>query len=370
MHSRVILAIARKDALDALINKTTLVVLLAPLLVAVMFAVFTQLFGTRTNDILVYNSGDSGVIQVVSEAFSNPKIVSAASAGDVAAAFGADGTHKSSNYTAGLVVPPDFESSIRASGHPQLTLFTNGDDVSTQQRQLLIQALSDYSRGVATPQVPASISTVTINPPSPSPVADLSTFYAAAALLMSFAVGTSLMPGLLVEEKEKKTLRMLIVSSASWGDIIAGKLLVGLGYQLILAAVALAVTKGYFGQVSLVLLFALLGSCFSLILGLLLGSLFKTTSAAGAAGLFAFIYIIPVFFTGVFGNLFSNNAASQIMRFVPTFYVAEGITSAMQNRTVAGDLALDIVVTVGCTVALFIAAVWALRRQATVAATI
>lgn len=370
MHSRVILAIARKDALDTLINKTTLVVLLAPLVVAVMFAFFSHLFGARTDNILVYNPSGSGVVHVVSAAFSDSKIVPAAAASDVAAAFGSDGTHKSSTYAVGLIVPPDFESSMRASGHPQLTLFTNGDDVSTQQRQLLTQAISEYSRAVATPQAPASISAVTINPPGPSPVADLGTFYAAAALLMSFAVGTSLMPGLLVEEKEKKTLRMLIVSSASWGDIIAGKLLVGLGYQLILAAVVLAVTMGYIGQAPLVLLFGFLGSCFSLILGLFLGSLLKTTSAAGAAGFVSFIYIIPLFFTGVFDNLFSNNTASQIMRFVPTFYVADGITSAMQNHTVAGGLALDIAVTVGCTAALFIAAMWSLRRQAAVAVTI
>jgi ABC-2 type transport system permease protein len=370
VHSRVILAIARKDALDALINRTTLTVLLAPILIAVLFVILTQVFGTRTDDILVYNPGGSGVVQVVSGAFANTKVVTAASADDVAAAFGSDGSHKSSTYTAGLVVPADFEASLRASGHPQVTLFTNGDDVSAQQRQLLIQALSDYSRAVAAPQAPASINTVTINPPSTSPVADLGPFYAAVALLTSFMVGTLLMPGLLVEEKEKKTLRMLMVSSASWGDIIAGKLLIGLGYQLILAAVALAVTKGYVGQVPLVLLFALLGSCFSLILGLLLGSLLKTTSAAGAGGLFSFMYIIPIFFTGVLGNLFSNNAASQVIRFVPTFYLADGIVNAMQNRTASGALALDIAVIVGCIIALFIAAVWALRRQAAVTAAI
>jgi ABC-2 type transport system permease protein len=370
VHRRVILAIARKDALDALINKTTLVILLAPIVIAVMFVFFTQLFGATTSDILVYNPGGSGVVQVVKGAFSNPKIILAASASDVAAAFGADGTHKSSTYTAGLVVPLDFEASVRAGRYPEITLFTNGDDVSTQQRQLLTQALSDYSRTIVAPQVPASITTVTTNPSNPSPVADLSTFYAAAALLTSFMVGVSLMPGLLVEEKEKKTLRMLMVSPASWADIVAGKLLVGLGYQLVLAAVALAVTKGYVGQVPLVLVFVFLGSCFSLVLGLLLGSLLKTTSAAGAAGFFAIIYIIPVFFTGVFGNLFSNNAASQVMRFVPTFYLADGITSAMQHRTAAGMLTLDVAVVVGCTVALFFAAVWTLRRQAAVAATI
>jgi len=139
-------------------------------------------------------------------------------------------------------------------------------------------------------------------------VTDIGQFYAMGALLSSFLVGTSLMPGLLIEEKEKKTLRMLMVSSASWGDIIAGKLIVGVGYQLVLAAVVLAVTHGYVGQVPLVLLFALLGSSLSLVLGLLFGSLLKTTSTAGAAsGFMSFFYVVPIFFTGAFGSGLANN---------------------------------------------------------------
>jgi ABC-2 type transport system permease protein len=367
MHRRAILAIARKDALDALINKSTLMILLSPILLAVLFAFLTQLFNAKTNDLLVYNPGASGVVEVVSNAFANSRIVPAASAADVTAAFGPDGTHKSSTYTAGLVIPADFEASLRSGGRSQIALYTNGDDVTTQQRQLLVQALSDYSRAVAAPVPPAGIVTATINPPNPSPIADVGLYYAMAALLTSFLVGTSLMPGLLIEEKEKKTIRMLMVSSASWGDIIAGKLLVGLGYQLVLAAVALAVTRGFVGQVPVVLLFALIGSCFSLVLGLLFGSFLKTTSSAGAvAGMMSFVYIVPTFFTGVFGALFSANAVGQIVRLLPTYYLADGIINAMQNRTTPSGVTLDIVVSVGCTVALFAAAVWALRRQATV----
>src|SRR5207248_7141825 len=120
----------------------------------------------------------------------------------------------------GLVVPANFEAQLQAGSHPQLSLYVNGDDVGITQRQLLLSALTDYSRNVANPQPPVSIAMATINPPSNTNFAvDIGKFYVMTALLSSFLVGTALMPGLLVEEKEKKTLRMLMVSPASFTDV-------------------------------------------------------------------------------------------------------------------------------------------------------
>src|SRR6266581_1833405 len=237
MHIRSILAIARKDALDILLNKATLTLLLTPIFLAVLFVVIGALLGSHTTNALVYNPGKSGVEQIISSAFSDIKITYANSPGDV-----------------------------------------EGSQVGNVQSQLLLRALTDYARSVANPQPPASITVATVNPPSPANNAlqDIGQVYSTAILLSSFLVGTSLVPGLLAEEKEKKTLRMLMVSPASFSDVVAAKLLVGLVYQLLLAMVALGIKGGYTGEVPLVLLFVLLGSCFSVSLGLLIGSIFQT----------------------------------------------------------------------------------------------
>lgn len=365
MHKRAIFAIARKDTLDALINKSTLIALLTPILLAVLFATITQLIGSKTSNLLVYNPENSAVEQVVSGAFSNVQITRAGSPAEVIAAFGTDGSHKHSDYVAGLVVPADYEASLRAGGHSQLQLFTDGDQVNTHSRDLIVLALTDFSRAVASPAPPVQISVATINPPAASPIANVGQVYAMAALLSSLVVGTALMPGLLIEEKDKKTIRMLMVSSASWGDIIVGKLLVGLGYQLVLAAIVLAITKGYAGQIGLVLLFAILGSCMSLMLGLLFGSIFKTTSAAGAfSGMVSFLYVVPIFFAGSLSVSFGSNALGQIVHLLPTYYLADGVINALQVRSTAATVTLDLAVVAGSILALFVAAVWVLRRQA------
>ena len=372
MHVRNILAIARKDALDILLNKTTLSLLLTPIILAVLFAVVTNLFGSHKTDILVYNPGNSAVVQVVAGAFSNSQITTVNSPADVAAAFGPNGSHKSSTYAVGLVIPTGFDASLRQGSHPQMSLYVNGDDVDIQQRQLLLSAVTDYARTIANPLPPAKITTATINPPAPTNVGqDLSTLYITMSLLVSFLVGTSLLPGLLVEEKERKTLRMLMVSPASFGDVVVGKLLVGLGYQLILSLVVMVIQGGFIGQVPLVLFFLLMGAGFSLSLGLLFGSIFQTSSAVGAvAGMVSIIYIIPGIFVGPLFQAFQGNIAVQLVRILPSYYMADGIYNALTNKTVFSDALLDMIVILGCTVILLGLSVWTLRRQASVVAAI
>ncbi len=372
MHIRTILAIARKDALDVLLNKSTLTLLIMPIILSVLFVVVTDIFGSHKTEILVYNPGNSAVVRVVSGAFSDPQIVSASSPADVASAFGPDGSHKSSPYAVGLVIPANFDAALRQGGHPQMSLYINGDDVNIQQRQLLQSAIMNYSRVVANPSPPTSINMATINPPAPTTIGqDLGTLYITTALLVSFMVSTSLVGSLLVEEKEKKTLRMLMVSPASFGDVVLGKLLVGLGYQLLLSLVVMVIEGGFVGQVPLVLFFVLCGACFSLSLGLLLGSIFQSSSAVGGvAGMVSIIYIIPGIFVGPLLQVSQGNVAVQLIKILPSYYMADGIYSALVNKTVVSNALLDALVILACTVILLLASVWTLRRQASVVAAI
>ena len=374
MHPRLIFAIARKDALDILLNKSTLSILVSPILLALLFLGVGRLLGSKTTDILIYNPGKSGVEQVLKGAYQDTRITYANSPDVVSNAFGPDGTHKSSSYALGLIVPDGFDSSLHAGQHPQLQLFINGDQLSGQQGLLLQSAIANYSRNVANPQPPASISVATINPPKATSTnsLDLSVVYSATILLGSFLVGTSLVPGMLAEEKEKKTLRMLMVTPASFTDVVLGKLLVGLSYQLILTVLVMGIEGGYVGQIPVVLLFALLGSCFSVSLGLFAGSLFQTTSAAGAFSgtVSSIIYIVPIFFVGLFAQILGDNPFTPIIKALPTYYIADGAIKALQGVATWSSIWVDISAVVGSIVLLLAIATWGLRRQAAVAATI
>ena len=366
MHTRSIFAIARKDALDAISNKATLVMLLSPFLLALLFLLIDVLLTNHTTGVLVYNPGKSGIEQIVDHESSGIKVTYVNSPDQVTAAFGPNGSKKDSPYELGLIVPPDFDANLRAGQHPQVTLYINGNNISNEQSQLLLNALNNYTRGVVNPQPPATIAQTTINPPSPTtnPFQVIGQVYAVAVLLGSLVIGSGLVPHLMVEEKEKKTLRMLMASPASFADVIVAKALVGLFYQFLLALLAVAIMGGFGGQIPQLLLFILLGSLFSVSTGLLIGSLVNSCGAVQAfCGVMSFLYILPLFFVGTFAQLLGNSAFNQAIKILPTYYIADGAANAVTSASTLSATMVDASITVGFILALALLSLYELRRQ-------
>lgn len=367
MHIRSMLSIARKDALDIVLNRGTLMILLTPIITGVVFLFVGYFFGNPPVKILVYDPGNSGVAQAVGADFLNPQVVKADSAHTVSAAFGPNGTKKTVNYFMGLIVPADFASSLHEGQHPRVQVFFDENKVGKPQQKAALSLIDNYANSLINPQ-PVQIVQATINPSTAADIVNLQQFYLTAALVVSLGVGISLVPSMLIEEKEKKTIRMLMVSPASFLDIVIGKLLVGLFYQCVVTLFVLTIMGGFIGNVPLVLFFVLLGATFTQTLGLLVGSWFKTSSALGTFGSIAgTLFIIPVFFSGQIGQLISDNTLIQIIKLVPTFFLADGFYHLF-NDQLTGDAVRDIVVIAALTVILTIAAVISLRRQMSVTA--
>ena len=373
MHIRSIFAIARKDALDAVLNKATMVMLLTPFFMALLFLLIGILLSNHSTNVLVYNPGKSGIEQIVDHESSDIKVTYVNSPDQVTAAFGPNGSKKDSSYALGLIVPPNFDADLRAGQHPQVTLYINGNNISNEQSQLLLNALNNYTHGVINPQSPATIMQTTINPPSPT--TNLSLFigqaYAVAVLLGSLVIGSGLVPHMMVEEKERKTLRMLMASPASFADVITAKVLVGLFYQFLLVLIAVAILGGFGGQIPLLLLFILLGSLLSVATGLLIGSLVNTTGAVHAfCGVMSFLYILPLFFVGPFAQLLGNSVFNQIIRILPTYYIADGAANAITATSTLSVTTVDAIVTTGFILVLTLLSLYELRRQAALVSTL
>ncbi|GHO43681.1 ABC transporter permease [Ktedonospora formicarum] len=374
MNLRSILAIARKDALDIILNKTTLFALLSPIFIALLYALFSNVFGEHSTKMLIYNPGNSRVEQAVTSYFSKVDITRAASAEDVTNAFGTDGSHKDSSYALGLIVPASFESQIAQGQKPKLGLYLNGDQgVVSYDRTALTSIITSYVTAVKDPQ-PLNLTLATINPPQAkeSVQSVLEPMFAVMGLLLSFMTGISLVPTLMVEEKEKKTLRMLMVSPASFSDIVAAKLLVGLGYQLLLSFVVALTLKGFTGDIPLTIVFILLGSCLALTIGLIAGSIFQSGNGVGAfSGVVSMLFLFPGFFSGnFFGNMLHGSLILQVVKILPTYYLGEGLFQSTTDQGWSPTVLLDIGVIVGATLVLFIVSAWLLHRQASVAAAI
>lgn len=370
MHPRIIWAIIRKDLLDIWLNKSTLGGLIFPIILSSLWLFIGNLIGGNKTVLLIYNPGNSTLAQAVVQVLPYSEIVQATSGGEVHAAFGLNGAKVKSAYAVGLILPEDFEDSLEAGNPPLISLYLNGSMVNAQTQALLQIDIINYARAIANPQPPVRIDTIVINPSSTkSPGVILKSVYLPLALLVSLMVGVTFIPLLLLEEKERKTLRMLMVAPVSFTDILVGKLLVVLVFQLTTTSVVMLIMGGFTGAVALVVVYVVLGAVLSLSSGLLFGSLFNSVQSAGTvSGLVAFVYIISGIFVGQLGELMGKSPALQVAKIIPTYYLAEGVVNAIQNRGSLGSNLLDIGVILGCSVIFLAISAWALRRQSTILA--
>ncbi len=368
IHLRSTFAIFRKDTLDILFSVPTLSMLLTPVILSVLFAVLSGLIGRPPVKLLVYNPDGSRISEVVAQSLSASDIVYADFPDEISAAFEPG---KSPAYTLGMVVPPGFDASLEQGEHPRVALYFNENQVNALQRQRVVGVIDDYARSVSN-----TLPTVIITPTTSDPAAllfnlDMNTFYVALALLTSISVGISLVSTLLVEEKERKTLRMLLISPATLTDVVLGKLLVGVAYQLILSVVIMALLHGFVGDLPLVFLFVLLITGFGHALSLLAGSVFQTTGGLGGfLGIVSLLFVLPTVFASPLGAFFGTSLVQGTLRLLPTYYMADGLLNALQNQGTPASVLLDVSVTVVGMFICLIAAIWILHRQTSVTATI
>lgn len=372
MHLRAVLAIARKDALEILLDKSAQFGLALPIVLSLMYAVIVALVNQATRTptrILVYNPGHSGVVQAAAGIFSNAVMSQAGSASQVADTFGPDGAEKNTPYAVGLSVPESFDDDLRAGNRPRLSLFVNGRGLSAATGRALQAAIENYGHRLADPRAPFEIGTVTINPRSaPFFEFDQRKYYTSISILLAMMVGTWLSATLLVQEKEKRTIRLLMVTPASLADVVTAKLLVALAYQLAVTAIVLAIHGGLSGQVGIVVMYVLLGACFSLSLGLLVGVLLETSGTAFAVvNAVGTLYMVAGAFGGPFVPLLGDSPLLVIARVVPTHHLASGVYSAQQNVGAFGSHVPGLLMLLGSSLLLGLLSLWALRRQSAAA---
>jgi len=372
MHSRSIWAIIRKDSLDIVRNKGTLAGLLYPIFMTLIFLLISKLVGNASTNILIYNPDESNVAKVVTGAFQNIKVSQASTAAEVESAFGPNGSKVKSFYAAGMIIPAGFDDSIRAGTAPQMILFVNQAQVGLSIQTLVQSAIQNYGRAIAVPNPTVNLVTTVVNPKAPANAGvELGQVYSSLVLLLSLIIGTTFVPQLLIEEKEKKTLRMLMITPASFEDVLLGKLIVVLIYQIVLTCIAVGIQGGFSGQVGFMLLFIFLGSCFSLSLGLLFGAIFNSIGAASAIeSIVIVIYIVAGIFVGPLGELIGKGPVLIIAKFLPTYYIAEGAYNATQHIGTLSSNLQDIGIILGVTIILFSISAWVLRHQSAVAAII
>ena len=354
MNMRIVAAIARKDVVDAIRNRYLLTALITPLFVALLFRVLLP--GDSPRNLLTVVVHDSGNSTLVAELRNKPeiKVVDAGSADATASEVE---KHKA---IGGLVVPSNFDADVTAGKQPELTIYVNNNKSLFEQaafRRLLDQQVQSLVKHPA----PARLVWIDIDKETSEPGrggVGIGQMLLPLLLIMTLGmIGAMVVPLLLVEEKEKRTLDFLLSSPASLKEIVAGKALTGVAYTVLIAGLLLFLNRQLVGNWLLTSLTILSGLVFVVSIGLVMGSLLNNIMQVNTWA----SSVLIVLLAPTFPSLGLPAAVETAMRLVPTYYLTEALKIALAGSAssrIWGHLAVVLV----SSVIAFAAATWALRR--------
>lgn len=355
MNFGAIAAITRKDVIDAIRNRYLLTALITPLFVALLFRLLLPAVNDKSIlTIVVHDSGNSAM---TAEMRKVPQM----SVVDATSAEAMESEVQKHKAIGGLVVPVNFDSDATAGKQPELKVYVNNKK-SVFEQSAFRRLLNQQVRAVVKQPEPAHLVWIDVDKDTSEQnrrgVALDQMMLPLLLILTLGMVGSMVVPLLLVEEKEKRTLDFLLSSPARLKEIVAGKALTGMAYTLLIAGLLLFLNRQFVGNWLWMALSILLGMVFVVAVGLLLGSLLNNTMQVNTwAGTVLIVLMAPSFPS--FGLPAALDTA---MRFVPTYYLTRALElSLSENPTshVWGHLA----VVLACTLVAFTAAVWALRRR-------
>ena len=355
MSWRVIAAIAQKDLIDAIRNRYLLVALLTPLSVALLLRIMLPGVNTLNNLTIVVHDPDRSTLVSQLRAVPQLKLVDATSA-DTAR----DEVEKIKAAGA-LVVPPSFDADVAAGKQPKLTVYVNNRKNTIQQASFRVLVERQVDALNQRPP-PAEINWINVREETSAPTErgiNLSQMLLPLLLLLTFGMtGAFVVPLLLVEEKEKRTMDFLLTSPAKLTEVIAGKAVTGIVYSVLIAAILLVVNRELIRNWPLTILTIVMGLLLTVAIGLVMGSFFQTTMQVNTwASLALLVLIAPSFpFPGAPAVL---DAA---MHFIPTYYFAEALQLSLSG-TSSPRLWGHLAVVLACIFASFFVMTWALRRE-------
>lgn len=354
MKWHTILTIAQKDILDAIKNLYILFALLLPIAMSLLFNVaFPDMNEQGTLTIAIFDP-DASRLTAALESVPQVELLKASTEQELQEAV--------NKASGGLSIPAGFDAAVETGQEPELTVYLNrrrgGGEIAAVQQVIQAQVWT-----LVNPSMPARLEWINLNgPPGMTEGRDLhlDRFLLSMYLVMTLAMtGAFAVPTLLVEEKEKHTLDVLLLSPAGPVEVTLAKALVGLVYSALISGILLVLNHGWEGSWPITLLALFLGAVFIVELGLLMGSLFRNTHQVNTWASIVMMALIIPSWAGAFGP---ETILSKTMMLIPTYYLSDAIGLALAGEATIQTVWLDLTVLAGAALLVFVAVVWTLKR--------
>jgi ABC-2 type transport system permease protein len=353
-HLRLVWALASKDIADALQPKATLITIIMSLFMVLFYRYLPALT----------SSGDTLNVLLYAEEMESP-LVTTLERSPAFAVYDYDSLERLMHVFPDAT---DVELAVVISD-TAVAQQQAGDPVTIDG--YLMYWVSDGQRAEIKALVEDDLSTqlgqpVTLKLVGHDVYFDAGTFFFAltatfALLFVTMMIGISVVPNLMVEEKQTKTLDALLVSPASPAHLVAGKALAGLFYGLLGSAIVLVVFRYLIIRWDLAILAAVLATLLMVAIGLLLGSYVKVrTQLQLVAWLIILPLLIPVALVALEGLVPSGAIA--VMNWIPTVLIAKIFRLSLTPNATFTHYGAALAVTLITTLALFALLVRAVGR--------
>jgi len=353
---RIIWAIALKDIVDAVKNKTTITIMLGTALLMLSSQALPLLL--QFQDLpktYAYDPGESANIKALAEERSAFRVYRLPSVQDLMNAL-----VEAPDVRLGLVIPDDFDRLVISGEQIELQGFIVHWASQDQLNELVTFFENQFSEqaGVAV-RIQVEGNAVYPQPDS----GGFLIMTSLALVLVIITLGIMVAPFLMIEEKETHTIEALLVSPASYSQVVTGKAIAGLFYCLAAAVVVLLINHSLINHWSIVLLTVICGSLFAVSLGLLIGTLCDNpTNMNMWGGLLIAVLIVPMFLSTTVGPNFPP-VIQAMLPWLPSVAMADLMRLSFAEDTFPMPTLFNLGVLIGFTLLLLVLVVWRLRQM-------
>jgi hypothetical protein len=352
---RIIWAITRKDIVDGLKNKTTVSVVVISLLMVIFFRYVPSVMGEgSSSNLLVYDAGSFSLWTELEQSETPP-------------VYGPYPTQRSMEYDLtrsfvpelGIVLPADLNEQLETGSDVILEAYVM-HWLGASKTAAIVEEAENLFSSIAGQTV--RITTDGNTRYSEAGQLGIGLICSLGLVIGILMVGMSFTPNLMFEEKQTKTLDALMITPAQGNHVVVAKGLTGTFYCILVAMVGAAFYHPLVLHWGLYVVAVLVGSFFSVAIGLLMGTVFEDRQQLMVWGfLLNFPLMLPLFLSWMRGLI--PDAVLDVMQWIPTVALAKIFQVSFSDNAALSSFGLELALVVGCTLVILITVVWALRRS-------
>ena len=352
---RIVWAIASKDIVDAIRNKTTMSVILGVAILMLSSQALPLLLKLdRTPRVVVYDAGESRLVELLGKS-KDLKLRVMGSEQELE-----DTLAEASEVLLGLVIPAGFDQTLEAGDQAELEgYFAHwvSESDGAEKRAFFEQQLTEMAGK------PVGIN-VEGNAVYPGPDSEGQSVTVSMSLVIAITTICGIVvPYSMIEEKETHTMDVLLVSPARVSQVVIGKAMAGSVYGLAAAGVVLAFNQALVVHWGVAILAMICGTLFAVAVGLLMGSMFDNPGSMNLwFGLVVGVLIVPVFLNVMKAPSWPK-IVTTIMSWIPTVALARIFGVSFSGSAPLGLVLPDLGIVVGSATLVLALVVLKVRRS-------